>query len=233
MRISAVVPTLNSAVHLPACLHALREADEIVVTDGGSTDDSIAIAHAFGATVIQGPANRGAQLACGAEAARHGGLLFVHSDTVLDPLAVWRARKHLNRSLRPACFRLRLDDPAWQARLIERAVEWRTSVLQLPYGDQALAVRRDRYREAGGFHPVPLMEDVDLIYRLPPVIMLPDEATTSAERWRRDGWVRRSARNLLCLGLWHAGVSPERILAIYQRPHRASPTAPGRVQPAE
>ena len=233
MRITAIVPTLNSATHLPACLAALHEADEIIVSDGGSMDDTVAIALAAGAQVIRGSPGRGAQLARGAEAARHGGLLFVHSDTVLDSLGVWRARKHVNRSLRPACFRLRLDDPAWQARVIERAVDWRTRLLQLPYGDQGLAVRRDRYLEAGGFQPIPLMEDVDLIWRLPPVVLLPDHATTSAKRWRQDGWGRRSARNLFCLALWHAGVSPERILPIYLRQRRVSPKARGLVQPAE
>lgn len=233
MRISAVVPTLNSAARLPACLAALHEADEIIVSDGGSMDDTVKIARAAGAEVIRGSPGRGVQLARGAEAARFGGLLFVHSDTVLDPLGVWRVRKHVNRSLRPACFRLRLDDPAWQARVIERAVDWRTRLLQLPYGDQALAVRRDRYQEAGGFRHLPLMEDVDLITRLPPIVILPDEATTSADRWRRDGWARRSARNLFCLALWNAGVSPERIERVYLRQRRVSAKAQGLVQPAE
>lgn len=233
MRITAVVPTLNAAAHLPACLRALRDADEIIVTDGGSTDGTLAIARAAGARIVQGSPGRGAQLARGADAASHGGLLFVHADTVLEPEAVGWARKHLNRSLRPACFHLGLDDRAWQARVIEHAVAWRTRFLHLPYGDQGLAVRRDRYREAGGFRAIPLMEDVDLISRLPPVVLLPDEALTSAERWRRDGWLRRSVRNLFCLGLWFAGFSPERIAAIYQRPRRASPIRTGRAQPAE
>lgn len=233
MRISAVVPTLNAAERLRECLHALQDADEIVVSDGGSIDDTAAIARSAGARLVEGSRGRGEQLARGAAAASHEALLFVHADTVLGPGAVRSAQDHLTRSDRPACFALRLDDPAWQARWIERSVAARTRLLHLPYGDQGLAVRRDRYLAAGGFRPLPLMEDVDLIRRLGPVTPLAAEALTSAERWRRDGWLHRSARNLLCLGLWRAGVSPERIARLYHRPHRASQPGPGRVPRAE
>lgn len=233
MRISAVVPTLNAAAHLSRCLKALEEADEILVSDGGSSDETVTIAQASGARVIQGSAGRGLQLAGGADAARHDGLLFIHADTVLAPGAVRSAREHLARSPQPTCFTLRLDDQAWQARWIERAVAARTHMLHLPYGDQGLAVRRDRYLAAGGFRPMPLMEDVDLVSRLGPITMLPDEALTSAERWRHDGWLHRSARNLLCLSLWRAGVSPERIARLYHTRHPASPPMPDRAPQAE
>ncbi|MFC7536752.1 TIGR04283 family arsenosugar biosynthesis glycosyltransferase [Sphingomonas sp. GCM10030256] len=233
MRISAIVPTLNAAAHLEPCLAALGGADEIIVTDGGSTDETLAIARGAGARVVSGPAGRGVQLAAGVAAAAHDGLLFVHADTRLSPGAVEHVRAHLARSARPACFALRLDDEAWQARLVESAVAVRTSLFRLPYGDQALAVRRAVYEQMGGFRPLPLMEDVDLIGRLPPVVMLPHEAHTSAERWRSDGWVHRSARNLLCLALWRAGVRPERIARLYPRPRRAARTPAHRAQPAE
>lgn len=226
IRISAVVPTLNAAATLPRCLKALSEADEIIVSDGGSTDGTLAIAEASGARVLTGPAGRGGQLARGAQAACYEALLFVHGDTVLAAGAITRARAHLERSSRPACFNLRLDAPAWQARWIERAVALRTRLFHLPYGDQGLVLRRELYLAAGGFRPLPLMEDVDFVRRVRPVTLLPAEALTSAERWRRDGWLRRSARNLLCLGLWHAGVSPQRVARLYGTPRPASPPGP-------
>ncbi len=223
MRISAVVPTLNAAATLGRCLQALAEADEIIVSDGGSTDRTLAVAEAAGARVLTGPAGRGGQLARGAQAARHEALLFVHGDTVLASGAFQSARVHLERSSRPACFSLSLDDPAWQARVLERAVSLRTRLFRLPYGDQGLILRREHYLRAGGFRLLPLMEDVDLVGRLGPITLLPDAALTSAERWRRDGWFRRSARNLLCFALWRAGVSPQRVARLYGIPRPASP----------
>ena len=175
----------------------------------------LAIAREAGAQIVASERGRGAQLAKGAAAARGDALLFVHADTRLSP--GWRALAdhHLASSQRPACFRLKLDDAAWQARLIERAVSLRTRLAGLPYGDQGLLVSRDAYDAAGGFRPLVLMEDVDLLRRLAKPVILDGDALTSADRWRRDGWVRRSVRNLTCLSLWRLGVSPDRIARIY------------------
>jgi rSAM/selenodomain-associated transferase 2 len=215
VRISAIVPTLNAGGDLASCLDSLGPADEIIVADGGSTDASLAIARAAGATVVASERGRGVQLAKGAAPARGDFLLFVHADTRLSP--GWRdlAEGHFETSQRPACFRLKLDDPAWQARLVEQAVSLRTRLAGLPYGDQALLVTRAAYDAAGGFRPLVLMEDVDLVRRLDRPVMLGGDALTSSKRWRRDGWARRSLRNLACLSLWRLGVSPDRIAKIY------------------
>ena len=215
MKISAIVPTLDAGDGLALCLASLIDADEIIVADGGSTDATLAIARAAGAKIVTSERGRGAQLAKGAAAARGDALLFVHADTHLTP--GWRAlaERHLAASHHPACFRLKLDDPAWQARLIERAVALRSRLAGLPYGDQGLLVTRTAYDTAGGFRPLILMEDVDLIRRLARPVMLDGDALTSADRWRRDGWMRRTLRNLTCLSLWRLGVSPDRIARLY------------------
>ena len=152
--ISAIVPTLDAGETLAACLASLSEADEIIVADGGSTDATLAIAQAAGAQIVISERGRGVQLAQGAEAARGDALLFVHADTRLSP--GWRslADRHLASSGRPACFRLKLDDPAWQARLVESAVSLRTLLAGLPYGDQGLLVSRTAYDASGGFRPL-------------------------------------------------------------------------------
>ena len=228
-----VIPTWNAAAHLPLCLQALSEAEEVVIADGGSTDSSVAIAEAQGAHVITSLRGRGVQLATGADAATGNALLFLHADTVLAP--GWRAAadRHL-RALphRPACFTLALDDSAWQARLIERGVAWRTRRLGLPYGDQGLLLTRALYSRAGGYRPLPLMEDVDILRRLAPPAMLSVGATTSAERWRRDGWWTRSARNFLILALWKAGVSEARLASLYDRSRPALPSSRAIAPPA-
>jgi hypothetical protein len=118
---------------------------------------------------------------------------------------------------RAAYFAFALDDPSPEARRLERLVAWRCRALALPYGDQGLLVSRALYDAAGGFRPLPLMEDVDFVRRLGRrrLAALPPAAVTSAERWRREGWRRRSARNLACLSLWFLGVPPGAIKRLY------------------
>jgi rSAM/selenodomain-associated transferase 2 len=214
--LSVIVPTLNAADHLPACLAALEDADEIVVVDGGSVDESVAIATSAGAKVILTHKGRGTQLRAGAEATKGDWLLFIHADTKVQ--GGWRRAVEAHVATRPdqaACFRFRLDDAAWQARLIEAGAAARVRLLGLPYGDQGLLVSRQQYEAVNGYRPLPLMEDVDLARRLGPIRILGVDAVTSAVRWRTGGWARRSALNLLCLGLYRAGMSPVRIAKLY------------------
>ena len=217
--LSVVIPVLNGGKGLAACLASVAGGDEIVVVDGGSSDDSAATARALGATVIDAPRGRGAQMHAGAEAARGDWLLFLHADTRLGE--AWRsaiARHFVDAPGAAGYFALRLDDEAWQARLIERGVAARSRLLALPYGDQGLLVSRALYREIGGYRPLALMEDVDLARRLGRQRLRPLAATalTSAERWRRDGWLHRSTRNLGCLALYGAGMSPARLARLYR-----------------
>lgn len=221
MSLSIVIPILNASQTLPGVLAALSGGDgEILVVDGGSTDASAKMARDRGARVIVAPRGRGPQLSCGAEQANGDWLLFLHADTLLEE--GWReavthfCRDPANRT-KAATFRFALDDPSRQARRLERMVAWRVRRLGLPYGDQGLLIHHDLYRAVGGYKPLELMEDVDLARRIGRhrLVALPVTARTSAARWRREGWLRRSARNLLCLSLYFAGVSPRLIKRVY------------------
>ncbi len=216
--LSVVIPTLNAAGGIDAAIEALADAPEaILVVDGGSTDSTPRIAEAAGARVIAAPRGRGIQLAAGAAAAPGPWVLLLHADTRLSPRWDKAVAEAMRDPARAGYFRFALDDPSPAARRLEAAVAWRCRLLALPYGDQALLIHRDLLAEVGGIRPLPLMEDVDLVRRLGRRRLRALEATalTSAERWRRDGYLRRSARNLLCLSLWFLGVPPRIIARIY------------------
>ncbi len=104
-------------------------------------------------------------------------------------------------------------------RALETLVALRVFLFALPYGDQGLLIRRRHYAVLGGFRPLPLMEDVDFIRRIGRRRLrpLPCAATTSARRWREEGWITRSARNLACLTMFSAGAPIERIARFYER----------------
>jgi rSAM/selenodomain-associated transferase 2 len=216
--LSVVIPALNAAATLPDTIAALDGVPaEIVIAAGGSRDGTAAAAARLGAVVVEPSGGRGVQLAAGVAAARGPWLLLLHADTRLAPGWTQAIRGAMRDPGRAAYFRFVLDDDAPAARRLERAVAWRCRVLALPYGDQGLLIHRDLLAAVGGVKPLPLMEDVDLIRRLGRARLraLDVAAVTSAERWRRDGYLRRSARNLGCLTLWSLGVSPRIIARLY------------------
>lgn len=220
--LAVVIPTLNASGHLAVTLTALPRVGQVIVVDGGSTDDTAQIVASHGARLVTSRPGRGHQLAAGAAAATSPWLLFLHADTRLDVEAWTSTRQRLAEPAGPdraGVFHLRLDDPGWRARLLEIGVRLRVALLALPYGDQGLLISRRLYDQVGGFAPLPLMEDVDLVRRLGRrrLTLLGGTATTSAERWRRRGWLRQTLTNLRCLSLYLAGVSPERIARIYGR----------------
>ncbi len=221
--LSVVIPTWQAAATLGRTLAAVGAADnpatEIVVADGGSTDDTPAVASGVGARLLRVSRGRGAQLAAGAAAATGDWLLFLHADTVPAPgwaaAAAQFAADPGNRR-RAAYFRFALDDRSPWARRVERMVAWRAA-LGLPYGDQGLLMSRSLYDEVGGFKPIPLMEDVDMVRRIGRhrLTALPATAVTSAERYRREGYLWRPLRNLSCLGLYFLGVPPRLLVRLY------------------
>ncbi len=189
-----------------------------MVADGGSADATAAVARAAGARVLAAPRGRGVQLAAGIAATRAPWLLLLHADTRLAPgwAAVARAFMAAGDD-RAGYFRFALDSADPRARRLERLVGWRCRALGLPYGDQGLLLPRALLAAVGGMRPLPLMEDVDLVRRLGRRRLVPLDAAavTSAARWEREGWRRRSARNLACLSLYAVGVPPRALVRLY------------------
>lgn len=230
--ISVVIPTLNAERTLPEALAALVPAAvdgvvrEVVVVDGGSSDHTRKVADISGAEFLLSKPGRGQQLAHGARAAKGGWLLFLHADTVLEEDWHREAASFIQAvesgDIEPsaAAFRFRLDDKGLRPRLLEAVVRARCSLLRLPYGDQGLLISRKLYMEVGGFRDLPIMEDVDLVRRIGRrrTTLLTADAVTSADRYRRDGYLRRALRNLTCLALYRAGLPINTIQRLYGAP---------------
>lgn len=218
--LTVVIPVLDDFDAVAGRLAELvpKPSIELIIVDGGHDHrlDRLVAARPD-ARLLRGPAGRGIQMNLGARASSGSWLLFLHADC--SPPQAWAAA--ITGAPPPVIggwFRFALDDPAWQARLIERLVRWRVGLLGLAYGDQGIFVRREVFNRMGGFRDWPLMEDVDLVRRLSregAVRSLPLEMRSSARRWRRDGWFRRSAWNLCLVSLYLVGVSPARLARWY------------------
>ena len=169
--------------------------------------------------LVTSPRGRAVQMNAGAAGATGRWLLFLHADS--RPSAAWQAAL---RQLDPdprivgGAFRFALESRDWRARVLEAGVRIRVRLLHLPYGDQGIFVRRDVFERMGGFADVPLMEDVELVRRLRRYGRLFFTAlpvVTSARRWERDGWLRRSLANMTLASRYMLGASPSALARCY------------------
>ena len=222
-RISVIIPALNEAAHIAATLHAARAGrpHELIVVDGGSTDDTSAVARAAGATVIQSKPGRARQMNAGAAQATGNILLFLHADTLLPK--DWPPVVHETLGQPRAVagsFGFRVAESFAGRRLVEWATNRRSRWLQNPYGDQTQFLRRALFEELGGFADVPIMEDYELNQRLRKhgrVITAKAAAVTSGRRWKRLGVIRTTLINHAIVAGFHLGVSPHKLARFYRR----------------
>ena len=221
--ITVIIPTLDAADRLPAALTALMEGleagliRELIVSDGGSRDATGAVAQAWGARMIEGAPSRGGQLRRACAEARGDWFLILHADSILQPGWSQVVEAHLGQPDKAGWFRLRFDRPGVRAGLVAGWANLR-SRLGLPYGDQGLLISAALYARSGGYPDLPLMEDVSLARALKGKLTgLDATILTSAEKYARQGWLRRGGRNLWTLARYFAGADAERLAASYRR----------------
>lgn len=226
--VSIIIPTLNAADQIGPTLGAIAQAlfegliREVILADGGSTDAISEIAEASGARLVTAPPGRGSQLAAGAQAATGDWLLFLHADTVVQTGWVEAVRHHIALGpVKAGYFKLRFDSPHPMAGTTASWANLRSRLFALPYGDQGLLIHRALYARAGGYPPIPLMEDVVLARNLRGKLREMDAvALTSAAKYDAEGWLIRGGKNLLTLTRYLLGASPEDLARSYSRPRR-------------
>eukprot|EP00741_Cyanophora_paradoxa_P004071 tig00000767_g3953.t1 len=274
--LSVIVPCLNEEKNIERTLRearsraARRDGIEFIVVDGGSSDRTVAVARRCGAQVLTlppgAPRGRGSQLNFGGSAARGSSVLFLHADTVLPPRWDEDVERALQeRSVIVGAFELGIRDdetgsgpapappkpsPLFSLGLrgVELAANLRSRLLRMPYGDQALFLRRSTFVEGGGFPKQPLMEDFELVRRLRRrgnVHIVPRKVETSARRWQKFGILGTTLRNqarLLSTNLqaqsplsrvppqltvagYLAGVPPETLARMYYSKPKSAPEA--------
>jgi len=225
INLSVIIPVFNEANTIAQTLKNLQSSArgvEIMIVDGGSRDQTIAIAQDMGAKVIISPQpGRAMQMNTGAQYATGNILLFLHADTQLPPNYPEMVEATLNQPHTIAgAFPLQINSPRWSLRIIEKSVNARSRWLQMPYGDQAIFLQKETFHKLGGFPNVPIMEDFQFIQTVKKQgkIRLASQAVlTSARRWETLGVLKTTLINqLIILGYWF-GISPIKLKKWYHR----------------
>ena len=238
--LSIVIPLLNEADNLPKLMGHLTHLNpapyQVILVDGGSTDNSVAIAKELieglidsSPSVISGQvidwqitestAGRALQMNAGAELATGDVLLFLHADTQLPNHAI----ADITSAVRQAAwgrFDVRLDSSAWMLKVVSQMMNWRSRLSGIATGDQAIFIKKPLFEQLGGYPQQALMEDVELCKRLKAIgkpACLRSKVITSTRRWQQYGTWRT-------IGLmWHLrfdywrGVSADNIKQRYYK----------------
>ncbi|MCA9267782.1 MAG: TIGR04283 family arsenosugar biosynthesis glycosyltransferase [Planctomycetales bacterium] len=228
MRVSVVIPAVNEAAHIARAVGAALQAgaDEVIVADGGSEDQTADVARAAGATVVASPRVRANQQSVGAATASGDVLLFQHADNWCGPQSVTQIKAAVQRcGVRCGAFRQRIAASGFAYRVLEWGNAWRARWLGLPYGDQGLFVCAEQFHAAGGFPEVPLMEDLLLMRRLRKTMrpaLLPGPHYVSARRWQKHGVARQTLRNWWLLSAFACGMPLARLAGHYAAHDKAN-----------
>ncbi|MGL5792824.1 MAG: TIGR04283 family arsenosugar biosynthesis glycosyltransferase [Waterburya sp.] len=221
--ISIIIPVLNEAAMIESALSQLQKQPglEIIVVDGGSQDNTVNLAQQTGVKVITIVGkNRAAQMNAGADIATGEVLLFLHIDTQLPSDFCDLATKTLKQQgVIASAFELTIAGENLALRWIEILVKLRSHLLSLPYGDQAIFLKKQTFTQLGGFADLPIMEDFEFIQRLKrqgKIAIAPAQVTTSDRRWQKLGVWQTTLINQLMIAGYYLGISPTKLSNFYR-----------------
>lgn len=221
MSVSIIIPTLNEEGCLGETLALLRahRPHELIVVDGGSSDDTCRLAENGADALLHGTRGRAAQMNRGAEHATGDILLFLHADCSLEAGALDEAERLLRqRGVTAGCFSMTVRAHGLLYRSIDACATARVRLTGLAYGDQGLFVLRERFQQLGGFPPLRLMEDLFFsrqLRRHGRIVVGARRIFVSPRRWQTVGLLRQTMRNWTLTALAAGGVHPDRLAAYY------------------
>jgi len=228
---SVIIPVFNEASvinHAVEHVHHIGAGFdfEIIVVDGDAEGRTIKTLKHTGAQTITSRKGRGRQMNAGAARAQGDILIFLHTDTKLPGDAFTDISDTIHQRNHDAgAFNLGIESDRFAYRLIEKMVSIRSGITKIPYGDQAIFVKKDVFTQLGGFQEIPLMEDVEFMRRLKKsgfsICVLPKKVKTSPRRWEDEGIFYCTMRNWLLISLYLAGVRPEKLVRFYDKNEKA------------
>lgn len=225
-RFSIIIPALNEAERINSVIEHLRaqagsEACEIIVVDGDTNRSTITAINDKDVIAVSSEKGRGRQMNAGAALARGQILIFLHADTELPPAALKKIAAVLeNQDYVAGAFDLGIDTDKPLLKYIAARARLRSRLNRVPYGDQAIFMKKSYFEKIGRFKEIPFMEDIDLMRRIKTrgdkIFILPDRVKTSARRWEKEGPLYTTIRNQIIVCLYYLGFRPERLAKYYK-----------------
>jgi uncharacterized protein len=228
-KLSLIIPVLHEGDRIGPCLDHLAQIAEdipyeVIVSDGdpqGSTLSEITPKPDY-IVEVRSPIGRGAQLNVGAKVARGKVLLFLHVDAYLPVRALHQVLETCEQQeWVGGAFDLAIASPRLSLKVIAKVASWRSRFTHIPYGDQAIFLRRDIFEQVQGYPDIPIMEDVALMQRLKQngyaIRILSNAVTVSPRRWEQEGILRCTLRNWSLITMYSLGAHPK-ALARWYRP---------------
>ncbi len=226
-KFSIVIPILNEADRINSLICHLQMQSsehfyEIIVVDGDPQGGAVEVINDRKVISITADQGRARQMNAGAAIARGEVLIFLHADTLLPPKALNKISRILeNEKYVGGAFNLGIDSDRLLLKYIAARASMRSRINRIPYGDQAIFIRKSYFDKIGKFKEIPLMEDVDLMRRIKKrgdkIYIFSDQVMTSPRRWEKEGVIYTTIRNKILIGLYYLGVGPEKLVKYYRR----------------
>lgn len=219
-RISIIIPALREGDNLIKIATLFRQTDGVelvfALADG---DDQTLIPDGEHVKTVSASKGRARQMNAGALSSSGDILLFLHADTRIAPESLKNAREAVSKpGVTGGAYKLKITTSRLALKIIAAGANLRSWLLGMPYGDQAIFVKRETFKDIGGYEDIPIMEDVKFVEamrKLGEVVLLEDYAETSPRRWEKEGVILGTLRNITLITLYKLGVNPKRLAGWY------------------